>query len=81
VLSVALTFQDGAATDEAVRKAADWAWEQLSEAEREELAEKWKMEVVAKRVDEYLDKLIAEGKAEKFTGAEGEVRFRIFDGS
>ena len=71
--------EKGNVTREASTRVTDWAWEQLSEAERKELEWKWKMEKATAMLDEYLDKMVAEGKAERCIGPEGQECFRIFE--
>lgn len=64
---------DGNLTEEAAKRVSDWAWEQLSEAERKEFEEQCRTE----QADEIYERLIAEGKAEEFIGPDGQERIRF----
>lgn len=68
---------DGDLTEEALDRLWEQVLPQLSEAERQELAQEGLEDEIVETVDE----LVAEGKAEKYTDEYGELHFRLLDAS
>jgi hypothetical protein len=73
--------EDGNVTDEAVSRAVDWAWEQLSEAEHKEFERQVRHEEATRIFNEQVGKHVAERKAETFTNEASEECYRMSPGS
>jgi hypothetical protein len=71
----------GILTDEAAKRIADGAWEQLSASERAELEAQYAEQYRLEEAERLLDQLVAEGQAEKAIDAEGKARYRLLDAS